>query len=251
MRTSIILHDGVDAHMTVKILKSKDQNRQARIEMRDRGIDCTSPLIKKLLYKAGIGNQVSVGEICKSWDVLETIHFIEKKLRQDAPILDIGAYASETLCALHRLKYTNLTGTDLNPKLKMMPYSNTIRYFISDFMHTPFLDNSFSAVTAISVIEHGFNGKRLLHELSRILKPGGYFIASVDYWPEKIETSGIRAFGLDWLVFSQQELISFIDEAKNFGFTAVGDMDFKAKEKTVKWSGKDYTFAWIALHKKS
>jgi SAM-dependent methyltransferase len=235
--------------MAVKVLKSKNENKQARTELRERSIDCASPFIYRLLYKAGIRKQACVGEICKSWDVLETIRFLEKNVHRDAPILDIGAYASEMLCALHRLKYANLTGTDLNPKLNMMPNSNAIRYVIGDFMQTPFPDGSFSAVTAISVIEHGFNGKRLLHELSRILKPGGYFIASVDYWPEKIVTSGIRAFGLDWLIFSQKDLTGFIEDAKSFGFRAVGDMDFKSNEKTVKWGGKDYTFAWIALQK--
>jgi SAM-dependent methyltransferase len=57
-------------------------------------------------------------------------------------------------------------------------------------MHTPFEDRSFSCITSISVIEHGFDGSRLVREVSRLLVRGGYFIASFDCWPEKIDSSG-------------------------------------------------------------
>jgi SAM-dependent methyltransferase len=235
--------------MAVEILQSKTDNKSARHEMRVTGMDCTAPLLLRLARRTGLVKGINVGEHCKSWDVLKAVRFIKTTLMLDAPILDIGAYASEILCSLHRLGFSNLTGIDLNPDLKSMPNAATINYIIGDFMHMPFLDSSFAAVTAISVIEHGLQGDALLAELSRVLKPGGYFIASVDYWPEKINTDGIKAFGMDWRIFSRDELVAFLDLARKYGFSPVGDISLSASEPTVFWQGKRYTFAWIAIRK--
>jgi len=237
--------------MTIEVLKTASENKAARIEMRRRGIDCTSPFLIRVMRRMGIVKGASIGEYCKSWDVLKSLQFIHDNVPSSgAPILDIGAYASEVLCSLHKLGYTNLTGVDLNPALKHMPYGDKINYVVSDFMSLPFSDASFSAVTAISVIEHGFEGKKLLKELARILKPGGYFIASVDYWPEKIDTTGIKAFGMDWLIFSKEDLLSFVKEAEQFELCPYGEMNFDASERIVRWKGKQYTFAWLVLRKK-
>ena len=163
--------------------------------------------------------------------------------------MDIGAYSSEILPVLHRMKYSNLTGVDLNPRIKEMPFANTIRYEVADFMATPFSDASFGAITAISVIEHGFQSERLLREISRLLRPGGYFLASFDYWPEKVDTTGMDIFGMDWRIFSKAEVFDFIDEAQAYGLFPCCEIDLEAGEKVIHWGGKDYTFAWLALRK--
>ena len=235
--------------MAGEVLQSKTDNRLARHEMRVTGIDCTAPMLLRLARRAGFIKGINVGEHCKSWDVLKTVKFIKTKIMLDAPILDIGAYASEILCSLHRLGYSNLTGIDLNPALRSMPNADTINYVAGDFMHMPFLDASFATITAISVIEHGFQGDALLAELSRVLKPGGYFIASVDYWPDKLDTEGIKAFRMDWRIFSKDELLAFLELAGKYGFSPVGDISLSAFEPTVIWQGKRYTFAWLAIRK--
>jgi SAM-dependent methyltransferase len=192
---------------------------------------------------------VQVGDHLKSWDVLKTASFIEQRISKDSPILDLGAYASEILCILHRLGYSRLTGVDLNPDVKMMPYARDIRYEVSDFMHTPFDNESFAVITAISVIEHGFNGQALLAEVSRLLRPGGDFIASFDYWPEKVDTTGVRFFGMDWKIFSEQEVLAFIDDAREYALSLSGEVNLKAVEKTINCAEMSYTFAWLALRK--
>jgi SAM-dependent methyltransferase len=185
----------------------------------------------------------------KSWDILTTATFIRERLPRSAPILDIGAYASEILPALYRMGYSSLAGVDLNPAVRMMPHANAIRYEVSDFMQTPFEDGSFDAVTAISVIEHGFDPPRLLGEISRLLRPGGYFIASFDYWPEKIDTTGMKVFGMDWTIFSREEVQDFVSRAKTYGLEPVGDIALDAGERVIRWGGKEYTFCWLALRK--
>lgn len=231
------------------VLKFKSEIRSARDEMRRSGISCLTPWIWKWLNTIGFFGGVTLGDIVKSWDVLKTASFIRDHLSRETPVLDVGAYASEILSVLHRMKYSNLAGVDLNPRIKEMPFADHIRYEVADFMATPFPDGSFGVITAISVIEHGFQSERLLREISRLLGPGGYFIASFDYWPDKINTTGTEVFGMDWKIFSYDEVLSFIAEAKAYGMSPIGEIDIEAKEEVIHWSGKDYTFAWLVLQK--
>ena len=192
---------------------------------------------------------MAVGDMVKSRDVLSTLDFLESHVQKNEPILDIGCYASEAIVALHKLGYSNLIGADLNVNLRKMPHQDTIRYEIIDFTHTRFETASFQAITSISVIEHGFDGQALLKEMSRLLKPGGYFIASFDYWPEKIDTTGIKYFGMDWKIFSKDEIVDFINEAAGYGLFPAGEMMYSVKNKPIDFGGKQYTFVWLVLKK--
>jgi SAM-dependent methyltransferase len=192
---------------------------------------------------------MNLGDRMKSWDILKTAEFLLDRVPKSAPILDIGAYASEILPALHRLGYSSLNGIDLNPGIRKMPHGEVIRYEIGDFMHTPFPDASFDAVTAISVVEHGFDAPQLLSELGRLIRPGGYFIASFDYWPQKISTAGMKVFGMDWTIFSREEVLEFLSDAKDYGLEPAGDLALDAGDKVIHWGGKRYTFGWVALRK--
>jgi len=130
-----------------------------------------------------------------------------------------------------------------------MPEQGSIRYETTNFMHTPFPDASFKAITSISVIEHGFDSHSLLKEMSRLLQSGGYFIASFDYWPEKIDTTGIKFFGMDWLIFSKEDVNNFITLAATFGLRPSAPMDFDSDETCIEGGGKNYTFGWLTLQK--
>jgi len=190
-----------------------------------------------------------IGDALKSWDVLHTADFAVKYVKKNEPVLDIGAFASEIPIILHRLGFTDLSGVDLNPAVRKMPYADKIRYSVSDFLKTPFANDSFSLITAISVIEHGFRPRELLEEMSRLLKPGGFFVASFDYWPEKISTEGIRMFGMDWRIFSKSEVEELIRTARSYGLTPHGAIDLDADQKPISFFERSYTFAWIALQK--
>lgn len=217
--------------------------------MADLGIDCADSGILRFLKRWHIISGVSLGDRIKSWDVLQTVRLLQDRIAIDEAVLDLGAYASEILPSLRRLGYRNLSGIDLNPRICSMPYSGEIRYEVGDLYSTSFPDASFSAITAISVIEHGFDPERLLKEVSRLLRPGGYFIASIDYWPDKIDTAGISAFGLDWMIFSRKELKEFFENAGYYALEPCGDLDFQSEQATVKWLGRSYTFAWLMLRK--
>jgi SAM-dependent methyltransferase len=235
--------------MSLEVLANSVDNLRARAEIRRRGLDFVTPWFAKVLHKTRIVRGVNVGLLRKSWDVLRTLQFIEQHIGKATRILDLGAYGSEVLYSLNKMGFANLTGIDLNPALTQMPYRQNIKYVTGDFTHTAFPSETFGAVTAISVLEHGFCGPKVFREASRILKPGGYLIGSTDYWPEKVDTSGVVVYDLDWTIFSKGELLNLIEEAGNHGLVPVGQLNFEASEPTVRWFKRDYTFAWFAFQK--
>jgi SAM-dependent methyltransferase len=235
--------------MSVEVLKSRTQIDQARDELRRRRLSFTSSSWQRLCRKLKVSAGIDVGDKLKSWDVLNTSAFIEKNISQSAPILDIGAFASELLYVLHHLRFSNLTGIDLSPDIKKMAYRDSIRYEVSNFMHTPFESESFEAITAMSVIEHGFNSNALLTEISRLLRPRGYFIASFDYWPQKVHTADTRFFGMDWKIFSEDEVRDFLQEARAYNLYPRGEIRLDAEEKPISCANRSYTFAWLVLQK--
>jgi SAM-dependent methyltransferase len=237
--------------MSLAILKSRSEIISARRELIRRGLSFTRPRWKEVLRKFGIGEWLQIGDTLKSWDVLRTVEFVSQKISRTTAILDIGAFASEVPCILHRLGYTKLLGIDLDKKLSLMPSGKGLRYFIADFMRTPFKDGSFGAVTAISVIEHGYKPEGLLAEVSRLLMPGGHCIVSFDYWPDKIETGGKLIFGMAWMIFSERDVLEFIEKARIYGLTLTGEVDLKAVDRPIHCMQRDYTFGWVVLTKQT
>lgn len=233
----------------IEILPDQAAIIDARKVLGQRRLDALTTRLGHFLRRWGLVPGVAVGEFGKGWDVLKTVEFIERNLPPEAPVLDIGAFASEILPILHRLGYGNLTGIDLNPRIKEMPNGGTIRYDAGNFLESTYPDGSFAAITAISVIEHGLDTPRLLREVARLLADGGYFVASFDYWPTKIDTSGVRPFGLSWTIFSRPELEEFVAAAGDYGLIPVGQLNFKTGEKPISWEGREYTFGWLALRK--
>jgi len=235
--------------MSLDVLQGRAQIKQAKEELVTKGVSVLESPLFSLLRKLKVIRGPKIGDTVKSWDVLSTLNFLQTNVEKDEPILDIGCYASEILFALHKLGFKQLTGVDLNPDLLNMPLRDYIKYVTANFMQTDFEDSSFKAITSISVIEHGFKSEELLREMSRLLKPGGFFIASFDYWPEKINTDGIKFFGMDWRIFSKEDISLFLDQAQKYHLFPVGKMNYEVTEKPISCAGQDYTFAWLILRK--
>jgi SAM-dependent methyltransferase len=236
--------------MTMEVLLNEAQIDVARQELDKRGLSTLDTPWRSLARRVGLTSGVKIGDRVKSWDLLQSINFIERHLAKSDAVLDIGCYASEILISLHRAGFTDLTGLDLNPKVSEMPHSDSIRFKTGNFMNAPFADASFRAITSISVIEHGFNGPALLHEMSRLLQSGGYFIASFDYWHNKIDTANVKFFGMDWKIFSQEEIENIVRDAANYNLYPVGELQLIGKDQVIHCGGKDYTFGWLVLQKR-
>lgn len=233
--------------MVMRVLQNNAQIEKARQEMIELGVSGMESDFRGMLRKLRLVRGPVVGDNVKSWDVLSTVNFLKEHIAKQAAVLDIGCYASEVLISLHKLGYENLSGADLNPDLAKMPYQKSIHYELTNFMQTPFRDASFQAITSISVIEHGFNAVGLLTEMSRLLAPGGYFIASFDYWPEKLDTSDTKFFGMEWKIFSKEEVASFIELAAAYGLVPCGDLQFEGSDSPISCAGRQYTFGWLVL----
>jgi len=232
------------------VLQSKSEITLARKRLKVTGADAADSAIVALLKRNRLWPGKPLGDQLKSWDLWKTVSFIKQNLSADAAVLDLGAYCCEVLPALHNSGFSNLTGIDLNPELAAMPYQDDIRYLVGNFLETTLPDASFDAITAISVIEHGYRPERLFGEISRLLKSGGFFIASLDYWPAKIETSGVEVFGLDWQIFSKEDMRALFQTAGLLGLEPVGKLNFESGESLISWQSRNYTFAWIALQKR-
>lgn len=235
--------------MAMDVLQSKAEIAAARRRLKDLGADAADAGIIATLKRKRLWPGNPLGDQVKSWDVWKTVSFIKENLTPADAVLDLGAYCCEILPSLRQLGFTALTGVDLNPKLTDMPYRDSITYKVGDFLQTSLADGSFAAITAISVIEHGYQPERLFSEVSRLLRPGGVFLASIDYWPDKIDTAQVKVFGLDWLIFSRTDVEEMFSSAAIHGLEAVGGLNFTAGEPLVSWQSRDYTFAWVAMRK--
>jgi SAM-dependent methyltransferase len=237
--------------VSVEVLKTKVDVESARARLDERGISCLGlEFPGRTAWRRLMGDPPArVGDRVKSWDILRTVEHLERRSPKSARILDIGAYSSEILCTLHRAGYERLTGIDLNPRVRRMPFADRIRWEVGNFLEAPFPDGAFDVITSVSVIEHGFDARVLFGEMARLLSPGGTFIASFDYWPDKIDTRGTKFFGMDWCIFSRGDVEAAVARAREFGFTPVGALALDASERTIQCAGRDYTFAWMALRR--
>lgn len=233
-----------------KVLQSKREIRVAREAMRSQGRSILrDSLGEGILRRLKLSRELKVGDYVKSWDVDLTLKFIDEHVSKDADILDFGAYCSEVPVALAQMEYTGVSGLDLNSDVCSMPRGDIVSYRVGDFLEAPYQEGSFEVITAVSVIEHGYQPARLFAEVARLLRPGGYFIASFDYWPEKIDTGETKFFDLSWMIFSSQDVLHLLDMAAQHGLKPVGETHAEAGDRAIRCAGYDYTFGWIALQK--
>jgi SAM-dependent methyltransferase len=235
-------------------LQDKTQIEVAREELKKRNISAITPEWKRKLARFRICTGVQLGDHIKSWDVLKTVQFIEQNVAKDAAILDHGAYASEVPAILHKMGYKDIYGIDFDTNIVNMPYADSIQYAVGNFYEPPYEAGKFSAITSISVIEHGFDAEKLFSSVANLLKSGGYFVCSFDYWPQGVDTSQERLFGMSWTIFSDDEVINFLKVAEKYGLTLSQSTDIKAnrvqsQKAPIHYLNRDYTFGWMVLRK--
>jgi SAM-dependent methyltransferase len=245
--------------LSFDVLRSRKEIERAERELQARDLCPPVPMAPRRAVEAmrrRIGRPDLEAELrpdaIKSWDVLRSIKALEASIEREAPILDVGSVASAILPSLYRLGYTRLHGIDLDEKVRAMPHAEQIDYVVGDLTKTDWPDGHFAAVTAISVIEHGVSDEALLGEVARLLRPGGLFIFSTDFWPDKIDTSGIELFGVPWRIFSADEIDALVDRAAGHGFVAFSDHRDairSVEERPIHFEDRNYTFLYGALQR--
>ena len=238
--------------MSVRILQREAEVQDALIRLQSRGLQPRrggGDLAWSLRYVLRAGHRPPLPDPRKSWDLELTIREVEAAVPKSAAIVDLGAWNSAVPPALLRLGYRRLHGVDLDPRLENGPFAGRIAYHVADFHSMPFLETaSIAAVTAVSTIEHGWRPD-LLGEVGRVLTPGGLFLASTDYWPDKIDTSDATAFGMSWSIFSAAEIEELLAGARDVGLSPIGPIELRADQRVITWNGRQYTFAHLALRK--
>lgn len=189
-------------------------------------------------------------EPAKNWDSLAALDSILRRTNTTAAILDAGAeFYSVILPWLFLYGYRNLRGINLgfSSPIQLGP----IRYERGDITRTGFKENTFDAVTCLSVIEHGVDLDRYFKEVARILKPEGVVITSTDYFETPIDTQGKEAFGAPIRIFRRDEINDALQVASSHGLALTGPLDLSCGEKTVHWKQYqlDYTFLAFTLKK--
>ena len=78
----------------MEVLKNKSQIATSRQVLRKKGVSTLESSFHTLLRRYGLVQGIVLGDYLKSWDVLETLNFIEQHVKKNEPILDIGCYAN-------------------------------------------------------------------------------------------------------------------------------------------------------------
>jgi SAM-dependent methyltransferase len=232
------------------VLLEQRQIAEADRELKRRGLvdAATGNRIKDRVFRL-VHRLPDPALVLKTWDVQRALDAFADRLEKSDPILDIGCFACDILPALKRLGFENLSGIDLNPAVLEMPYAGEIEYAVGDLLSTPWPDGHFAGITAISVIEHGVPDEELCREVSRLLRPGGVFIFTTDYWPEKIVTTE-RIFDLDWRIFDAAEIEALVAVAAAHNLHPASDPGRRIRRPrrpAIHFEGKDYTFLYGAL----
>ncbi|MFH0798835.1 MAG: class I SAM-dependent methyltransferase [Pseudomonadota bacterium] len=189
-------------------------------------------------------------DLPKNWDSLGALYQVLKQTGKSASILDAGGQLySVILPWLFLYGYKDLTSLDLAFLGKIT--RGPINYKYGDITCTDFKNASFDAVTCLSVIEHGVNVEEYFREMSRIIKPGGILITSVDYWESPVDTKGQVAFGVPIHIYTPDEILEAINVAKKYNFELVGDVELKCKDRVVEWNGLKFTFIYFTLRRKT
>jgi SAM-dependent methyltransferase len=187
----------------------------------------------------------------KNWDSLRALKSILNTTDRTMCVLDAGATLySVILPWLFLYGYKNLIGIDLtfDKSIKRGP----IHYEYGDLTKTGFKDETFNAIACLSVIEHGVDLQAYFKEASRILKPNGILITSVDYYVYPVDTKGKEIYGMPVHIFSKDEIIDALNIAGNFNLELTDTMDLECQEKAISWDefNLDYTFLIFTLKKK-
>ncbi len=199
--------------------------------------------------------------------------------KRESFVLDVGCYESPILPMLKRLGFINLYGCDLVLKsssdcnqnftnnnnnsssfkyhedyepIAKMYNDKSYKLSIKNLEDTEYRDQMFDYVTSLSVIEHGVNIEKYFREMSRIIKSNGYLLTSTDYWPDKlVNNKNILSKGTPDNIFSKDEIENLVEIAEKNGLKLIEPIDFKYKDKVVRWTsiGLDFTFIFFAMRK--
>ena len=110
-----------------------------------------------------------------NWDDDRFRDEILKHVNRDSCLLDLGAGAGIIPKLRFRRQVARVCGVDLDERVLENPHLDEAK--VADAQRIPYNDARFDVVIANNVLEHLEEPANVFQEVSRVLKPGGVFLA--------------------------------------------------------------------------
>ncbi|MBC7430415.1 MAG: methyltransferase domain-containing protein [Bacteriovorax sp.] len=243
----------------IEVLKSKEQIREARAELKEAGVDSSTKFARRVyqaLYWLRFRKPAEQVAVNKSWDVLTILKTIQKmKPDKNTAIYDMGSYNCEIPLALWWSGYRNIMAADFNPIGRAINwYGNKIQFRQENFYKSTVASQSLDVITALSVIEHGFEQVNFFKVCHGLLKPDGLVLITTDFHAEKIKIDpNFKIFNLSYMIFSNEEILKLVEEAKSNGFELISSElknGWTNSEYPIDFLGHQMSFVFLGFKKK-
>lgn len=143
------------------------------------------------------------------------------KLEGELDCLEIGCGNGAVSKYFAGKYHSDVVGTDVDPEQIELAQEGiaeipNVRFLVADATSLPFEDNRFDVVMSFQVMHHISNWLDAMGEVSRVLRPNGYFIYADLIYPELLAKFGrflanrfrMNMYGITTL----QDLASFIED---------------------------------------
>jgi ubiquinone/menaquinone biosynthesis C-methylase UbiE len=184
---------------------------------------------------------VKVGENMNKGNRLMNIETIKQlDITDNDDILEIGMgngfFVKDIVSSARNVRYTGCDfsetmikeATGLNNSL-----SSSVRFFLSDAGHLPFDDLSFDKIFTVNTVYFWEDAKKVLKEISRLLKPDGIFVVTLR--PKHVMDQ-LPVVKHGFVTFTKDEIVQLLQE-NNFETiyeAESGDTEIKLDDRAIK-----------------
>lgn len=243
----------------IEVLKNQEQINEARKKLNQMGADSSTGFARKmyqLLFFLRFRRKAENVAINKSWDVLKILETIEKyKPDHSSMIYDMGSYNCEIPLSLWWRGYKKIFAADLNPLARSIRwYCNSIEFRRENFYQSSMPKHSLDIITALSVIEHGYDQVNFFKVCHDLLKPGGLVLITTDFNKTKINIDpNFKIFHLSYLIFSSNDISKLVEEASQNGFELLSterENNWDESENPIHFLEYKMSFIFLGFRKK-